>query len=92
MTHENPNQDESPADEQDTNNHANIVARQLRLADQETREEIGAESETVADARNYGDDLDDDDRPVPPQVEPPADQEDAEFVRASELLEEGSDE
>lgn len=40
MTHENPIDDESSADEQETNNHANAVARQLRLASEETLEEI----------------------------------------------------
>lgn len=84
MTHENPNHDESSADEQETNNHARAIAAQLRLADQETREEIGAASETVADAGNYGDEVGDDDRPVPAHVDP-ADQEEPEFVRASEL-------
>ena len=45
MTHENPNQDESPADEQETNNHARAIAAQLRLAEEETLEEIGADAE-----------------------------------------------
>lgn len=43
MTHENPNQNESSADEQETNNHANAIARKLRMASEETLEEIGVE-------------------------------------------------
>lgn len=40
MTEENPIEDEGRSEK---NNHANAVARQLRLASEETLEEIGAE-------------------------------------------------
>lgn len=64
MTHENPNQNESSADEQETNNHAKAIAAQLRLAEEETLEEIGADpddhftraSELDDDQEHYVDD------------------------------------
>jgi hypothetical protein len=57
MTHENPIEDESSADEQETNNHAKAIAAQLRQADDETLEEIGADPE---DHFTRASDLDDD--------------------------------
>lgn len=43
MTLENPNESESPPEENESNNHANAIARQLRMASEETLEEIGAD-------------------------------------------------
>ena len=59
MTHENPNQDESPADEQETNDHARAIAAQLRLAEEETLEEIGADPD---DHFTRASELDEDDQ------------------------------
>jgi hypothetical protein len=43
MTHENPTQDESSAEQDESNAHAKAIARQLREADDETLNEIGVD-------------------------------------------------
>ena len=49
MTHENPIEDESSAEENESNNHARGIAAQLRLADDETLEEIGVDPDDHQD-------------------------------------------